>query len=109
MPVLQVMHYSGSSANRAPLADAQGPGPRVPPRTHHPQMGEPSGLEPRTLQFLICEAHQRLKGQEAAQPAERTECTSQDSQAANARMRTVMMNNDTRRQIAVDRATRRLR
>jgi hypothetical protein len=26
------------------------------------------GLEPRTLQFLICEAHERLKGQETAQP-----------------------------------------
>jgi len=42
------------------------------------------GLEPRTLQFLICEAHQRLKGQEPAQPQSAQSSPSQDSQTESA-------------------------
>jgi hypothetical protein len=40
------------------------------------------GLEPRTLQFLICEAHQRLKGQETAQPQSAQSTPSQSVETA---------------------------
>jgi hypothetical protein len=40
------------------------------------------GLEPRTLQFLICEAHERLKGKQPAQPQSAQSSPSQSAETA---------------------------
>ena len=41
MPNLQVMHYRWFLRELAPVAHAQRPGPRVPPRTLHQKMDQP--------------------------------------------------------------------
>ena len=40
------------------------------------------GLEPRTLQFLVCEAHERLKGKQPAQPLSSQSTPSQSVETA---------------------------
>jgi len=65
MPVLQVMHYQWFLRELARLWRTR----KGRDLAFHLELTIRKwvnlGLEPRTLQFLICEAHQRLKGQDS--------------------------------------------
>jgi hypothetical protein len=73
MPVLQVMHYQWFLRELARLWRTR----RGRDLAFHLELTTRKwvslGLEPRTLQFLICEAHQRLKGGDMTELADNSD------------------------------------